>query len=124
LDVTRTVLFNGKIEKRLMEIGTNASILSGQILASVGEEDREEYKDLWQYPNDPVRAMHDIVAMAYADTPDIFETEQLPIRIDVIDIPGQLIIDESNPDTVVTFIKDLDREAFVGSLSDNLQNLG
>lgn len=35
LDVTRTILFNGAIEKRLMEIGTKASILSAQILASV-----------------------------------------------------------------------------------------
>ena len=123
LDVTRTVLFNGAIEKRLIEVGTKASILSAQILASVGEEDREEYKDLWQYPNDPVRAMHDIVAMAYADTPDIFETEQIPIRIDVTDIPGQTVIDDKNPDLIVTVIKDLDREAFVDNLLNNLRGL-
>ena len=120
LDVTRTVLFNGDIEKQLMEIDTKASMLSAQILVSVGEEDRVEYKDLWQYPNDPVRAMHDIVAMAYVDKPDIFETEQLPIRIDVTDIPGQTVIDDKKPDTNVTVIKDLDRETFVDNLAINL----
>ena len=121
LEVTRTVLFNGEIEKRLIETRTKASTLSAKILATVGEEDREEYKDLWQYPDDPVRAMHDIIAMAYADTPDIFETEQLPIHIDVTKIPGQTVIDEDNPDAIVTVIKDLDREAFVESLYRNLQ---
>ena len=64
--------------------------------------------------------MHDIVAMAYADTPDIFETEQLPIRIDITDIPGQTVIDDKNPDATVTVIKDLDREAFVDNLLMNL----
>jgi inosine-uridine nucleoside N-ribohydrolase len=123
LDITRTVLFNGTLEKRLMEIGTKTSILSAQILASVGEEDREEYKDLWQYPHDPVRAMHDIVAMAYADTPDMFETKQLPIRIDVADIPGQTVIDDNNPDTIVTVITDLNREAFINILCENLGRL-
>jgi inosine-uridine nucleoside N-ribohydrolase len=123
LDVTRTVLFSGAIEKWLMGIGTNASMLSAQILASVGEEDREEYKDQWSYPYDPVRAIHDIVAMAYADTPEIFETEMLPIRIDVDDIPGQSVIDEGNTDCNVTVIKDLDREAFVNHLGQNLSKV-
>jgi len=64
LDVTRTVLYNGALEKRLIDLNTKASILTAKILSSVGEEDLEEYKDQWQYPNDPVRAIHDIVAMA------------------------------------------------------------
>lgn len=120
LEVTRTVLFNGALEKRLLDLNTKTSILSAKILSSVGEEDLEEYKDHWQYPNDPVRAIHDIVAMAYADTPDIFETEILPIRIDVDDIPGQSVIDECNSDCNVMVIKDLDREAFAGGLAMNL----
>lgn len=123
LDVTRTVLFNGEIEKHLMQIGTKASILSAQILASVGEEDREEYKDLWQYPNDPARAMHDIVAMAYADTPEIFKTEQLHIRIDVTDIPGQTVIDDDNADAIVTVITDLNHDSFIDILCENLRRL-
>ena len=50
--------------------------------------------------------MHDIVAMAYVDAIKIFETEILPIRIDVTDIPGQTVIDDNNPDRIVTVIKD------------------
>lgn len=123
LDVTRTVLFNGAIEKRLIDLNTKASILTAKILATVGEEDREEYKDQWAYPNDPVRAIHDIVAMAYADTPEIFETEMLPIRIDVDDIPGQSVIYEGNRDCNVTVIKDLDREAFFDNLCKNLSRV-
>lgn len=123
LDVTRTVLFNGAIEKRLMNIGTKSATLSAQILSSVGKEDIEEYKNHWQYPNDPVRAIHDIVAMAYVDTPEIFETEQLPVRIDINDIPGQSIIDTKNPDTIITVVKDLDRDQFFDLLCKKLKRL-
>jgi purine nucleosidase len=123
LDVTRTVLYNGALEKRLIDLNTKASVLTAKILSSVGEEDLEEYKDQWQYPNDPVRAIHDIVAMAYVDRSNIFETEILPIRIDIDDIPGQSVIDEVNPDCNVTVIKDLNREAFISFLCENLESL-
>jgi inosine-uridine nucleoside N-ribohydrolase len=120
LDVTRTVLFNGALEKRLNDLNTKVSILTAKILASVGEEDLEEYKDHWQYPNDPVRAIHDIVAMAYVDTPEIFETEKVPVRIDTNDIPGQSVIDSSHPDCYVTVVQDLDQDFFVINLLNNL----
>lgn len=67
--------------------------------------------------------MHNIIAMTYADTPGIFETEQLPIRINVADIPGQTVIDDNNRDTVVKVIKDLDQDAFVDHLTINLSPL-
>lgn len=123
LDVTRTVLFNGALEKRSLDVGTRSSILAAKILASVGEEDRLEYKDQWQYPHDPVRAIHDIIAMAYVDRPDIFETETLPIRIDVDDIPGQTVIDSDAFDCSITSIVNLDREKFMDCLCDNLAKL-
>jgi purine nucleosidase len=123
LDVTRTVLYNGALEKRLIDLNTKASILTVKILSSVGAEDIEEYKDHWQYPNDPVRAIHDIVATAYVDRPDIFETEILPLRIDVDDIPGQSVTDEVNPDCNVTVITDLNRNKFLNTLCENLDRL-
>lgn len=73
-----------------------------------------------KYPDDPVRAIHDIVAMAYVDSPNIFKTEVLPIRIDVDDIPGQSVIDGSHPDCNVIVIKNLNRASFVINLLNNL----
>ena len=123
LDVTRTVLYNGALEKRLIDLNTKASVLTAKILSSVGEEDLEEYKNQWQYPNDPVRAIHDIVAMAYVDTPEMFETEILPLRIDVDDIPGQSVIDTKNPDKLITVVTGLNCVSFFNNLCDNLKRL-
>lgn len=124
LDVTRTVLFNGKLQSRLNDIGTESSVIASKILAVVGEEDKETYKDLWEYPNDPIRAMHDIIAMAYVDRPEIFKTETISVRIDIEKIPGQTIIDNENPDHVnVTAITDLDRDVFIDILCENLARL-
>jgi len=124
LDITRTVLFNGALEKRLVEIGTKSSILAAKILASVGEEDLLEYQDQWAYPNDPVRAIHDIVAMAYVDRPDMFESEILPIRIDVEGVPGQSVIDKNNSDHAsVRVVTDIDRDKFKDHLCHNLSRI-
>ena len=68
--------------------------------------------------------MHDIIAMAYVDRPDIFETEILNIRIDLDKVPGQTIIDDENPDHKnVTAITNLDRELFLDILCENLARL-
>lgn len=125
LNITRTILYGYAVDRALRECGTRAAVLAADILGTVGEEDHIDYASEKQDDQDPVRAMHDVIAMAYLVNPEIFETELLPLRIETGDAPlaaGQSLIDYENPDhKTVTVIKDLDRSKFIGYL---LQYLG
>lgn len=128
VDVTRTVLYNNKVEKDLLKIGNKSGIAAAQILSSVGTEDEEDYSSLKEFPKDPVRAMHDVVAMAYVDSPEIFEYEMLPIRISDEPIPktaGQTLIDKDYADhSAVKVITSINRQMFFQKLISNIANLG
>lgn len=101
LNITRAVLYGQDIDAALRATGSKCAQKAAQILSAVGEEDQEDYVALKKSPADPVRAMHDVMAMACIDAPDVFTYEMLPIRI-VNDAPpaaaGQSLIDPENFD--------------------------
>jgi inosine-uridine nucleoside N-ribohydrolase len=100
LDVTRTVLYNKHIEQLLINTGKKCAIRSAKILSSVGKGDVVDGAELKGNSFDPVRALHDVVAMVCLDTPEIFKFENLPIKIIVggDGVPsGQSLIDYDNP---------------------------
>lgn len=122
VNVTRTVLFNGRVETALRNIGNACGTVAANILATVGPEDHEDYADCKEYPHDPVRGMHDVMAMAYVARPDLFKTETLPLSVVTSPSPavaGQTLIDHENPDHAsVIVITDLDRNGFLETLVD------
>ena len=117
LNVTRKVLYNGRIDQALRDSGKKSQILAANILSTVGAEDHEDYASEKESAQDPVRAMHDVLIMAYLVHPEIFQTEQLPIRIETGAPPnaaGQSIIDDKAPDhSDVTVIRGIDDEKFI-----------
>jgi inosine-uridine nucleoside N-ribohydrolase len=94
----------------------------------VGADDRGDYASLKAYPEDPVRAVHDVVAMAYLTDPGLFTTETLPLRIVCEGPPeaaGQTLIDPGNCDhPAVEVITGLDHAAFVNKMVAYLEALG
>ena len=127
VNVTRTILYRREIDNSLRECNKRVATLAANILATVGNEDRVDYASEMMDGNDPVRAIHDVVAMGYMTNPDIFEVEVLPIRIETGDPPkgaGQSLIDYDNPDhKSVTVIKNLDRKKFLNYLLEYMENL-
>lgn len=127
LEVTRTVLYNHKIDRALRSLSKKIAGFVADILSTVGPEDQVDYASLKENPEDPVRAMHDVVAMAYLINPEIFMTENLPIRIVTQDPPagaGQSVIDSRNPDHAsVTIITGIDRDKFYTMLLSYIGNL-
>lgn len=81
LNVTRKVLFNARWQKAFYDLPNQVAHKAADILSVIGEEDKEEYGHLRQTPDDPVRAVHDVVAALYMDTPDIFKTQSLYVKI-------------------------------------------
>lgn len=116
LEVTRSVLYNHDIDRDLRALGQTISGITAGILSTVGSEDKIDYASEMAFADDPVRAMHDVVAMAYLVNPELFTTETLPLRIVTQDPPagaGQTVIDHDAPDhPAVTVITDLDRDQF------------
>jgi len=99
LNVTRGLLYNRSIENALLACGKFCAGRAAKILSSVGEEDLIDYAAVKEDPSDPVRALHDIVAMVAVDNPEIFTFEQLPIRIRLDNEgAGQTVIDHICPD--------------------------
>lgn len=98
LNVTRSVLYNRDIETALLKCGNFCARRAAKILSAVGEEDLVDYASVKKDTSDPVRALHDIVAMVALDRPDIFTFEELPIRIRLDKAAGQTVIDGINPD--------------------------
>lgn len=128
LNVTRTVLYNHKIEKRLLDCGTKCAARAAKILSSVGEEDLEDYASVKEFGTDPVRALHDVVAMVCLDCPDIFTFEMLPIQICLGAPPlpsGQTIINaEAYDKKDVRVATKVDSEAFYNKMVEALFRLG
>lgn len=128
LNVTRTVLYNHKVEKALTECETKCALRAAQILSAVGEEDLIDYASVKEFDNDPVRALHDVVAMVCLDCPEIFIFEELPIRICVGNPPlpsGQTVIDHINPDKIdVRVAVSVDKEQFYQKMISALKRLG
>lgn len=127
LNVTRAALYNGDVEKCLLTIGNNAAKAACQILSAVGQEDIEDYENLRKYPSDPVRAMHDVLAMACVDRPDLFEFEELPIHI-VDGAPsapaGQSVIDAAKPDhPSVKVATNINYAEFIDQMIQNISRL-
>jgi purine nucleosidase len=81
LNVTRKVLFNSKWQKRFYSLPNKVAHKAADILSVVGSDDQIDYGYLRTSPNDPVRAVHDVLAALYLDRPDIFETQSMHIRI-------------------------------------------
>lgn len=127
LNVTRTVLYNHKIEKRLLDCGTKCAVRAAKILSSVGEEDLEDYATVKEFGADPVRALHDVVAMVCLDCPDIFTFEILPIQICVGNPPlpsGQTIINYDLCDKKdVRVATKVDSQAFYDKMIEAISRL-
>lgn len=127
LEITRSVLYGHKIDNALRSLNCKVATVAANILSTVGSEDKEDYASIMEFDNDPVRAIHDVVAMAYLTDPNLFETETLPIKI-IIDSPtagaGQSIVDSKEFDhKCVTVIRDLDRNKFLEKLVYYLSNI-
>lgn len=127
LEVTRSVLYGNALDKKLRNLNSTVATVAANILATVGDEDKEDYLSVVDFPEDPVRAMHDVIAMAYLTNPEIFKTEKLPLRIEIGSFPtvaGQTIIDKVNPDSrKVTVIRDLNCDIFLEKMLAYLANL-
>lgn len=128
LNVTRTVLYNHKVERALNECKTKCALRAAKILSSVGEEDLVDYASVKEFESDPVRALHDVVAMVCLDCPEIFTFEELPLRICVGSSPipsGQTVIDYINPDKAnVRVAVGVDKELFYKKMISALERLG
>jgi purine nucleosidase len=127
LNVTRAVLYGQDIDAALRATGKRCAIKAADILAAVGEEDQEDYLDLKQSPADPVRAMHDVLAMACIDAPELFTFEDVPIRI-MNEAPpaaaGQSLIDHTHPDhKSVRVATKVDGATFLNKMVTNIANL-
>jgi inosine-uridine nucleoside N-ribohydrolase len=78
-----------------------------KILSTIGEEDKIEYAGLRAFSDDPVRAIHDTIAIAYVINPTIFRSEIIPLKIGE---KGQTIIDDDGKP--VNIIRSLDKDKF------------
>lgn len=127
LDVTRSALYGEDIDTRLKALGGKCATGASQILSVVGEEDLEDYAAQRKSKTDPVRAMHDVLAMACAETPEMFTFEYLPLRI-VAEAPpaaaGQSLIDANDADHPhVRVATKIDSARFLNQLVKNLKRL-
>lgn len=127
LDVTRSVLYGMDIDKRLRMAGNKCSVRAADILSAVGEEDVHDYADVRKSANDPVRAMHDVVAMACVEKPELFKFETLPLKIVTASVPataGQSLIERECPDhPAVRVATSVDTRGFVESMIENISRL-
>lgn len=121
LDITRDVLYNQEVDKSIRLINTLKSHLIADMLSTIGKEDEEDYKNLKQSKTDPVRAIHDAVAVAYEIEPDIFKTEMLPLKIDMTGTKGRTIIDENG--IMVNVIRSVNKKAFFDLIIESIKNL-
>lgn len=124
LNVTRSVLYNHEIENSLLKCNNFCARRAAKILSSVGEEDLVDYASVKADASDPVRALHDIVAMVAVDHPEIFMFEEVPIRIRLDKAAGQTIIDNINPDhTKVRVAVNVNKPAFYNTFIDTIRRL-
>ena len=92
LNVTRKVLFNGLWRDRFRSINNSVAHRAADLLSCVTESHKQDLGHLRQYPDDPVRAVHDAVAVVYIDHPELFLSQKMYVRIVTThtpDIAGQ-----------------------------------
>lgn len=127
VNITRSVLFNHEVEAALRANGNRSSIVAANILSTVGPEDHIDYASCKVFPEDPVRGMHDVVAMAYLLNPNLFRLQTFPLTVVTEPAPavaGQTLIDMDEPDHPnVKVVMDLDRPRFVRQMVRNLKRL-
>ena len=81
LSVTREVLFNGRWRDRFRSINNPVARRAADLLSCVAESHKQDLGHLRQYPDDPVRAVHDAVAVVYIDNPELFSSQKMYVRI-------------------------------------------
>ena len=120
LEVTREVLYGQDLDDKLRACGRDVAKVAANILSTVGLEDRIDYASFMRSETDPVRAMHDVVAMCYLTDPDLFEIEILPLKIITEPAPasaGQSLINEQEADhKSVSLITTLNHQEFVNKM--------
>ena len=121
LDITRKVLYNDVIDKKIRTIQSQQAYAIADMLSTVGNEDNEDYANIKKHPKDPVRAIHDAVAMAYLIDNTIFTSEIIPIQIDLKNCKGQTIQDSSS--VPVNVIRSVNIDLFFELLIECLTNL-
>lgn len=124
LNITQDLVYDGEVDRDLRASHRRAATKAADILSSVGMEDKLVFAPLHQYEGDPVRAIHDVVAMATLDAPELFEFEILPIRI-IKELPpapgGQSLIDPENPDhPAVRVTTGINRKVFFEKMLANI----
>lgn len=120
LDVTRRVLYNQDIDRVLRQFGEKQKLIA-DMLSTIGQEDRTDYAFLMKNPLDPVRAIHDAVAVAYLIDATIFKAEKIPLKIDMTHTKGQTLIKEG--DCVVNVIRFVNEKSFFEIMYQTLQNV-
>jgi inosine-uridine nucleoside N-ribohydrolase len=112
LDITRTVLYNFELDNKLKQIKNSVAQKVSNILSTVGEEDKLDYKNQKKFINDPVRAIHDVLAVIYILDPSIFSSTMLPIKVELINTKkkGQTLIAEDG--RMVNVINKIDKNKF------------
>jgi len=127
LNVTRKVLFNSRWEKEFRNQSNKVAHKAADILSVVGSDDHIDYRHLRASPNDPVRAVHDVVAAIYLDRPELFKTRRMHIKIvtgEPPEIAGQSLPAESTEIGASSFpvdvVIDCDPEEVFAALARNL----
>jgi inosine-uridine nucleoside N-ribohydrolase len=128
LNVTRSVLYNKDVEARLKACGGRCAVKAAEILSTVGEDDLQDYGALRQTPDDPVRAMHDVLAMAYCDRPEMFTSEILPIDIvagEPPEVSGQTLISRGREPhhPAVRVVTSVNKDDFLNRMIENIARL-
>ena len=118
LNVTRKVLYNEKADTRLRQINSKIALAVADMLSTIGEDDVADYGPLRKTPSDPVRAIHDAVAMCYLEDPSVFTAEICPIKITDV---GQTLPDDKG--VCVNVVTDVNAEAFFDILFQNIARL-
>ncbi len=77
LNVTRMALYGAALDRSLRGLGNPVAMAAADILAAVGAEDQTDYQVYKTSADDPVRAMHDVLAFAWIDRPGLFKTEKV-----------------------------------------------
>lgn len=122
LNITRNLLYNHKYDKRLREINSTLSNRVADILSTIGEEDKIDYKNMKKFENDPVRAIHDVVAVAYIIDKTIFTTELLPLKVELFDKnkKGQTTINTSG--RLTNIVTSVDKNKFFELIIDTIKS--
>lgn len=127
LNLPRKVLYNGKLDAALRANGNRSSIVAANILTNYAQNVAHVYKAQQTYEGEPICSLYDVVAMAYVTDPELFTTQNHPVRIVVEPPPaaaGQSIIDPQNYDHPnIRLAVDIDRALFADRLVQYLKNL-